>query len=199
MTPVTKYHQTVAGTFFPTKNLKHKMYLGPGQFQVLFYPPKTWSVTSTGDLAGRRYLFPHSKPDARDVFVTRPVSGTCWPTQNMRRDVYIPATVFPPKIWSAACTWGLAGVSRYCFRFFACKNHNAGAAAGKPAEGAFLSNTSLAVFAFSIANAEAAAAGVSGWSHVPVSAFPLVKVVTRGRQLQVCQADRTYLFSLFRL
>ena len=80
------------------------------------------------------------------------------------------------------------------------KNRIAGAAvpaAGVPAAGAFLSNTSLAIFAFLIANAGSAAAGVSGWSHVPVFAFPLVKIVTRGQQLQVCQAGRRYLFSLF--
>ena len=70
-------------------------------------------------------------------------------------------------------------------------------AAGVAAAVAFLSNTSLAVFAFSIADAGVAAAGVSGWLHVPVFAFPLVKIVTRGQQLQVCQAGRRYLFSLF--
>lgn len=56
-------------------------------------------------------------------------------------------------------------------------------AAGVPAAEAFLSNTSLAFFAFLIAKVGAAAAGVSDWSHVPVFGFSLVKIVTRGQQL----------------
>ncbi len=72
-------------------------------------------------------------------------------------------------------------VAGTCLRFSACKSHNAGAAAaGVPAAVSFLSNTSLAVFAFSIANAGAAAAGVSSGLHVSVFAFPLVKIVTWG-------------------
>lgn len=58
-------------------------------------------------------------------------------------------------------------VAYTCFRFSACKNWNAGAAvpaAGVLAAGAFLSHTSLAIFAFS-----------------------LVKIVRRGQQVQVCQ------------
>ncbi len=49
-------------------------------------------------------------------------------------------------------------------------------AAGVPAVRAFLSDTSLAIFAFLIA-----------------------KIAMRGQQLQVCFAGCTYLFLLFRL
>ncbi len=43
-----------------------------------------------------------------------------------------------------------------------------------PAARALLSKTFLAVFAFLLANAETAAAGMSGWSHVPIFTFLLV-------------------------
>lgn len=50
-----------------------------------------------------------------------------------------------------------------CFYFSACKNHNAGAAvpaAGVATAIVFLSNTSLAIFAFSIADVGIVAASV---------------------------------------
>lgn len=90
-------------------------------------------------------------------------------------------------------------VVRTCFRFFACENWNVGAAvpvAGMAAVVAFLSNTSLAIFAFSIADVGVAAGAVSSWLYVPVFAFPLIKIVIRGQQLQMCQAGCTYLFLL---
>ncbi len=63
-----------------------------------------------------------------------------------------------------------------------------------PAASAFLSITFLAVFAFLLVNVEPAAAGVSGWSHIPIFTFPLGEIVTQGQQLQVYQAGRRYIF-----
>ncbi len=62
-------------------------------------------------------------------------------------------------------------VVRTCFCFSACKNCRVRAA--MPAARAFLSKTFLAVFAFLLANVEPAAAGVSGWLHIPIFTFPL--------------------------
>ena len=127
-------------------------------------------------------------------------AGAAVPAANVpAAGAFLPNTSLAVSAFSIANAGAaVAGVSGWshvpeCFRFSACKNRNAEAAV--PAAGAFLSNTSLAVFAFSIANAGAAAAGVSGWSHVPVFAFPIVKIVMRGQQ--VCQAGRRYLFSIF--
>ena len=121
--------------------------------------------------AGRRYLFSHPKYEARHVPEVWPVASTCFPTQNMKREVYLwPVPIYPTKIWGAEA-WPVAGtcfpiqnmkrrvylrpvVAGTCFRFSACKNRIAGAAA----------------------------AGVSGRLQVPVFAFPLVKIVMRGQQ-----------------
>ncbi len=74
-----------------------------------------------------------------------------------------------------------------CFCFSDRKNCNAGTVV--PAAGAFLSNTSLTVFAFLIVNKGVAAAGVSGWSHVCVFTFPLVKIVMWE---QLCQQQTLF-------
>ena len=61
-------------------------------------------------LASHRYLFYHPKYKAQPVPETWQVAGTLLPTQNMRRNVYLPPVpVFPSKIRSQACTWGMAG------------------------------------------------------------------------------------------
>lgn len=59
-------------------------------------------------------------------------------------------------------------------------------AAGMPAARAFLSNTFLAVFVFSIANAKTIVAGMSGRLQVPVFAFLLIEIATSWQQFQVC-------------
>lgn len=145
----------VADTCFPIQNLKPEMYLGPGRFQVPFYPPKTLGATYTWDMAGRRYQFSHLKPEARDVFMTWPVSGTFLPTQTMRRDVYlwpgrsqrrVPATgaCFPTQ--NMKCSMYLR-LSR-CILIL---NAATGVlATGVLAAGNLLFNTSLAIFVFSL-------------------------------------------------
>lgn len=52
----------------------------------------------------------------------------------------------------------------------------------------------MAVFDFSIANEGTAAAGVSGWLHVSVLAFPLVKIVMRTS----CRCVRLVALTCFR-
>lgn len=44
---------------------------------------------------------------------------------------------------------------------------------------AFLSDRSLAFFAFSIAKIRKTAVSISSWLHVPVFTSPLVKIITR--------------------
>ncbi len=89
------------------------MYLRPGQSQVPIFLPKIWSRACTCGLAGCRYMFFHSKYEAGDVSTTWPVADTCFPSQNMKPDMYLrpgrpQVPVISPKMWSRACTWGLA-------------------------------------------------------------------------------------------
>ena len=85
-------------------------------------------------LGGCKYLFSYQKYETRHVTETWPVAGTCFPTQNMKRKVYLrPLPIYSrkyearrpgrlqvpvilPKIWRLACTWGLAG-HRYLFSY----------------------------------------------------------------------------------
>ncbi len=137
------------------------MYLRPGRSQILVFPPKIGSRTCTWDLASRRYLLSHPKCEAGHVPEAWPIAnillptyehcvpatGTCFPTQNIKHNMYLsPGCVFPTKIWSQACICDITGC-RYLFcppeykarhvpkawpvylwfyfRFFDCKNCNA--------------------------------------------------------------------------
>ncbi len=121
----------VAGTCFPVQNmksdvylrpeyvsersvvyLKPALYLRPGQLQVPIFPTKIWGAICTWDLAGCKYLFPQPNYEVRRIPETWPVAGTCFPNQNMRRDVYkrpgrsqLPVSL--SKIWDVMCTWDL--------------------------------------------------------------------------------------------
>ncbi len=153
----------VVGTCFSIQNIKPGMYLRPGPSQILVFPPKIWSQTCTWDLAGRRYLLSHPKSEAGHVPEAWPIAiillptherrvpttGTCFLTHNIKHNVYLPLVrVFPPKISSRACIYGMTGCRylfyppeykarhvpeawpvylRFYFRFFDCKNCNAGA------------------------------------------------------------------------
>lgn len=71
----------VAGTFFPTQNLRRDVYLRPrcvfeGSVAYLrpalrykaahiFFSAQTWNAIYTWNLDGCRYLLPHPKPEAR--------------------------------------------------------------------------------------------------------------------------------------
>ncbi len=123
MTLFIKYYITevwpVAGTYFPTQNIKPGMYLQPGRSQILDFLPKIWSRACTcnrpWDLTACRYLFSNPKYEAKHVPEAWPVAGILLPTQNIRCNVYLPLVpVFPPKIWSATCTSGMAGC-KYLF------------------------------------------------------------------------------------
>ena len=95
----------VAGTCFLTQNMKPRMYLRPVPDLAV---GRRYHMRRRG-LAGRRYLFSHPKYEAAHV----PETGT-WPggRSPVPVDVYLPPVpVFSPKIWSRACTWGLAGRS----------------------------------------------------------------------------------------
>ena len=105
----------VACTCFFTKNMKPRMYMymRPGRSQVPVFLPKIWSRACTCGLAGCRYMISHPKYEAGDVSATWPVADTCFPIQNMKLGMYLrpgrsQVPVFPPKMWSRACTWGLA-------------------------------------------------------------------------------------------
>ncbi len=89
------------------------MYLRPGRLQVPVFLPKIWSRACTYGLAGCRYMFFHPKYEAEDVPTIWSVADTCFPTQNMKPDMYLrpgrsQVPVIPPKMWSRACIWDLA-------------------------------------------------------------------------------------------
>lgn len=51
-----------------------------------------------------------------------------------------------------------------------------------PVVGTFLSNTFLAILAFSIVNRRTAAVGMSGWLYISILAFSFIKIVMWGQQ-----------------
>ncbi len=58
-------------------------------------------------------MFSHPKYKAGDIFATWPIADTYFPTQNMKSGMYLrpgrsQVPVFPSKIRSWVCTWGLA-------------------------------------------------------------------------------------------
>ena len=147
------------------------MYLRHGRSQVPYYQPKKWGATCTC----HRYLFSHTKYEPGHVPEAWPVAGTLLPTQNMRRNVYLPPVpVLPPKIWSRACSWGLAG-RKYLLSYLKCE-------AGHVPEARSVGGT-----CFPTQNVRRNVFLRPGQLYAGgILAFPLVNIVTRGQQ-QVCQ------------
>lgn len=114
---------------FPTQNIKYDIYLWYSLLHVSIFLRKIWNVKYTCD----QYLFYHPKYKAGNVFKFWPITNIYFLSQNMNHGVWLQLIITSP-----------------CFHFFAFKNFSTGADILEAKT--FLSNISLAVFAFLIAN-----------------------------------------------
>ena len=142
--------------FYPLKpwDAAYTNYLAGPRYLCTYLKPDAQQVSETWPVSGTFLPTQNMRPD---VYI--PAIGTCFPIQNMKRDVYlrhgrslfphpkyearnVPAagsvagTFFPTKIWSRACTWGLAG----CMYLF---SHPKYEARHVPASGSYLSNKNM--------------------------------------------------------
>ncbi len=114
----------VTNTWFANQNMKPGIYLRLGWSQVPVFPPKIWSQACTWGVAGRRYFITHPKHEVQHI----PATGTCFPTQNMKRDMYrrhsrLQVPDLPPKVWNARCTCGPSG-RKYLFSHLNCEGQH---------------------------------------------------------------------------